>query len=48
MIGAGPKPSVKIHVIAGLWLEPAMAGHPLIIAGSNQEPSVMLGYHYRF
>jgi hypothetical protein len=25
MIGAGPKPSVKIHVIAGLWLEPAMA-----------------------
>ena len=48
MIGAGPKPAVKVHITTCLWLAPVVAWRLLITAGSSQEPLVMLGYHYWF
>jgi len=38
----------KDHIIAGLWLAPAVSWRPLITAGSNQEPAMIWCYHYRF
>ena len=48
MIGVGLKPAVKDHITVGLWLAPAVSWQPLITAGSNQEPTVIWCYHYRF
>jgi len=48
MIRAWLKPAMKDHITAGLWLAPAVSWRPLITAGSNQEPTVIWCYHYRF
>ena len=48
MIGAGLKLTVKDHITAGLCLALAPSWPPLIIAGSNQEQTVIWCYHYRF
>jgi len=48
MIRARLKPAVKDHITVGLWLSPAVSWRPLITAGSNQEPTVIGIYHYRF
>ena len=48
MIGAGLKPTVKDHITIGLWLALVVSWRPLITAGSNQEPTVIWCYHYRF
>ena len=48
MIGARLKLTVKDHVTACLWLASAVSLRPLITAGSNQEPTVIWCYHYRF
>jgi hypothetical protein len=33
MIGAGPKPAVKVHITADSWLAPVVGWRPLITAG---------------
>jgi len=48
MIGAGLKPTVKDHITAGLWLEPAVFWRPLITTGLSQEPTMIWIYHCRF
>ena len=48
MIGAGLKLTVKDHITAGLWLEPAVFWRALITAGLSQEPTVIGHYHCRF
>ena len=48
IIGAGLKPAVKDHIIAGLWLEPAVFWRALITVGLSQEPIVIVLYHCRF
>ena len=41
LAGARLKPTVKDHITAGLWLEPAVFWRPLITAGLCQEPMVI-------
>ena len=48
IIGARLKPTVKDHITAGLWLEPAVFWCPLITAGLSQELIVIGLYHCRF